>query len=339
MPNRPISGLMTPDMTLGLKGVYQVIAITSDLNTTLIGDTFVIHVFGHLNPDSDTVCSAVVAAHWLTQNQRPAQAWRLGEANRETRFIFECAGLALPELLTMPLKGESVWMVDFNEPAQGPADLMESNIIGVTDHHRLGDLVTALPLELTIRPVGSTATLLWTMMDAEMRRELPASHATLLLGALLSDTIDLRSPTTTETDITVAGELALAAGVDRNAFAADLLRAKTDIDGLSAETLLNKDMKAFEIGGMKVRIAQIEVSSPDQVTPVMDELLNAMAALASSTASDLVVMMVTDIRESHSSLYFSGPKSSHFESTVVPGMLSRKKQMLPWMEARISALA
>ncbi|MEB6537449.1 DHH family phosphoesterase, partial [Pantoea stewartii] len=123
-----------------------------------------IHVFGHINPDSDAICTAVVTAHWLTGRGMDARAWRLGEANRETRFIFDTAGLTLPPLLAIPLQDERVWLVDFTEPAQGPDDLLRSNVVGITDHHRLGGLITQLPPEVHIRPVGSSATLLWLLM-------------------------------------------------------------------------------------------------------------------------------------------------------------------------------
>ncbi|APG18167.1 TPA: inorganic pyrophosphatase [Citrobacter freundii] len=291
-----------------------------------------INVFGHLNPDSDAVCTAAVTAGWLNRCNRPARAWRPGEANPETRYIFEAAGLSLPPLLDIPLKGEPVWLVDFTEPAQGPADLLQSNIIGIIDHHRLGGLVTQLPPEVWIKPAGSSATVLWLLMDAEMRRTMPPTHAILLLGALLSDTVNLRSPTTTEDDIRTATELCVLSGVKRKAFARGLLAAKTDITGQSTEQLLHKDLKTFSLAGTDVRIAQLEVSSPGQVTPVLDELQNAMAQMAVTTGAGLIVLMVTDIREYFSTLYFAGPESGNAAPCSVPDMVSRKKQLLPWLE-------
>jgi manganese-dependent inorganic pyrophosphatase len=296
----------------------------------------VIHVFGHTHPDSDAICTAVVAASWLTRGNRPARAWRLGEANRETRFIFDQAGLALPERLNLSLKGEQVWLVDFTEPAQGPSDLLESNIVGIIDHHRLGGLVTQLPPEVWIKPVGSSATLLWLLMDTDARRSLPAPHAILLLGALLSDTVNLKSPTTTEDDCRAASELSLLAGIDRKAFTRGLLHAKTDIDGLSAQQLLDKDLKAFIIADTDVRVAQIEVSAPEQVTPLIDDLQDAMTDMAHQTGAGLVVLMLTDITECFSTLYFAGQKSVNLPTCSIPGMVSRKKQLLPWLEAHLN---
>ncbi|SCC69724.1 DHHA2 domain-containing protein [Kosakonia oryziphila] len=295
-----------------------------------------INVFGHLNPDSDAVCTAAVTAGWLNRCGRPARAWRAGEANPETRYIFEAAGLTLPPLLNIPLKGEQVWLVDFTEPVQGPADLLQSNIIGIIDHHRLGGLVTQLPLEVWIKPAGSSATVLWLLMDAEMRRTMPPTHAILLLGALLSDTVNLRSPTTIEDDIRTATELCVLSGVKRRTFTHGLLAAKTDVTGQSAEQLLNKDLKAFSLAGTDVRIAQLEVSSPDQVAPVLDELQNTMAQMAVTTGAGFIVLMVTDIRECFSTLYFAGPESGNMTSCSVPGMVSRKKQLLPGLEHFLS---
>lgn len=296
-----------------------------------------INVFGHLNPDSDSICTAAVTAGWLSRCARPARAWRAGEANAETRYIFETAGLSLPPLLDIPLQGEQVWLVDFTEPAQGPADLLQSNIIGIIDHHRLGGLVTRLPPEVWIKPVGSSATLLWLLMDAEMRREMPPSHAILLLGALLSDTVDLRSPTTTPEDIRAATDLSVLSGIKRKSFVRGLLAAKTDISGLSAEQLLNKDLKAFSLAGTEVRIAQLEVRSPDQIDPLAAELQQAMTQLAAETGAGLIVLMITDIVKCASTLWFAGPKNLNTASCSAPGMVSRKKQLLPWLEQHLSS--
>ena len=295
-----------------------------------------INVFGHLNPDSDAVCTATVTAGWLNRCNRPARAWRPGEVNPETHYIFEAATLTLPPLLDISLKDEPVWLVDFTEPAQGPADLFQSNIIGIIDHHRLGGLITQLPPEVWIKPAGSSATVLWLLMDTEMRRTMPPAHAILLLGALLSDTVNLCSTTTTQDDIRSATELCVLSGVKRTAFARGLLTAKTDITGMSAEQLLHKDLKAFSLAGMNVRIAQLEVSSPDQVTPLLDELQSAMVQLAVMTEAGLIALMVTDIHTCCSSLYFAGPEGISAAPCFVTGMVSRKKQLLPWLEHHLS---
>ena len=294
-----------------------------------------IHVFGHLNPDSDTVCTAYMAARWLTIKGRNAQAFRLGELNRETNYIFRQAGLTPPPLLDDSLAGKDVWLVDFTEPAQGPVSLNESNVIGIIDHHRLGGLITQLPPEVWIKPVGSSATLLWQLMTPTIRHEISPSEAILLLGAALSDTVALRSPTTTDEDRQAVDELCSLAKVDREDFTRDLLTAKTDIVGLSADELLNKDSKLFDISGNNVLAAQLELYSLDQAEPLIDELKSAMEQRVTTSGAGLVVLMLTDISAECSRLYFAGPALTDNAPCTIAGMLSRKKQLLPWLHERL----
>lgn len=298
-----------------------------------------IHVFGHLNPDSDTICTAYVAARWLTIKGQHAQAFRLGELNKETAYIFRHADLTPPPLLNDSLAGKDVWLVDFTEPAQGPASLNESNVVGIIDHHRLGGLITQLPPEVWIKPVGSSATLLWQLMVPAHRREISPGEAILLLGAVLSDTVALRSPTTTEDDHLAVDELCALAKIEREDFIRDLLTAKTDIIGLSADELLNKDSKMFDILGNKVLAAQLELYSLEQAEPLIDELKSAMEQRVITSGAGLVVLMLTDISTECSRLYFTGPALADNAPVTIAGMLSRKKQLLPWLHTRLSQTA
>lgn len=292
-----------------------------------------IHVIGHLNPDSDAICTAAMTARWLTLRGQQATAWRAGEPNRETQFIFEHAGLSMPELLTFPLTDSDVWLVDFTEPAQGPDSLAESNVVGIIDHHRLGGLMTRLPPEVWVKPVGSSATLLWQLMSEEERRQISSAEAVLLLGAILSDTVTLRSPTTTADDHQAVDALVEKTGVDREAFCRDLLSAKTSVEGMSARQLLNKDCKTFTIHGHQVCVAQLELYALDQVAPVLDDLRAEMVRYAEERHAALVVLMLTDINKGDTSLWFAGKKLTDIaQPCKVEGMLSRKKQMLPWLE-------
>ncbi|AGB79229.1 inorganic pyrophosphatase/exopolyphosphatase [Enterobacteriaceae bacterium strain FGI 57] len=292
-----------------------------------------INVLGHLHPDSDAVCTAYMACRWLTLRSLQAQAWRCGEINRETRFIFEQAALPVPDLLTDSLADRDVWLVDFTEPTQGPASLAESNVVGIIDHHRLGGLVTRLPPEVWVKPVGSSSTLLWQLMTPEIRRMITPAEALLMLGAVISDTVALRSPTTTSDDTLAVEELSTLAGIEKDAFIAGLLTAKTSIEGLSGKALLNKDIKTFQIQGVKVNAAQIELFSLNQVDAVLDELQEEMALKIQETGAQLVVVMLTDINAGYSTLYFAVPEGHEVLSPCkVDGMLSRKKQLLPWLE-------
>lgn len=296
-----------------------------------------IHVIGHLNPDSDAICSAFMTARWLQARGQQASAWRLGEPNRETYFLFMRAGLEIPPLLTTSLKDCDVWLVDFTEPTQGPETLLQSNVIGIVDHHRLGGMVTGLPPEVCIKPVGSSSTVLWQLMTMEYRTKVTPGEALLMLGAILSDTVTLRSPTTTPDDKKAVEELSKVAGVNLDTFCADLLSAKTSVEGLSASVLLNKDIKRFTIHGQQVCVAQIELFSLSQVDHVLDDLRNEMDAYAVRTRADLVVLMLTDINRGHSQLWFAGPHQPPLtQPHLVEGMLSRKKQMLPWLENQLA---
>lgn len=295
-----------------------------------------IHVIGHLNPDSDAICTAAMTARWLNLRGLDATAWRAGEPNRETQFIFEQAGLAMPERLTFPLTDQDVWLVDFTEPAQGPDSLTESNVVGIIDHHRLGGLVTRLPPEVWVKPVGSSATLLWQLMSEDMRSQLSPAEAVLLLGAALSDTVTLRSPTTTPDDRKAVEDLTQFAGVNLDDFSRDLLSAKTSVEGMSARELLNKDIKTFTIHGRQVCVAQLELYSLNQVEAVMDDLRLEMTRYAQESQVTLVVLMLTDINLGDTSLWFVGSVLSEIpQPCKVEGMLSRKKQMLPWLESKL----
>lgn len=295
-----------------------------------------IHVIGHLNPDSDAICTAAMTARWLNLRGLDATAWRAGEPNRETQFIFEQAGLAMPERLTFPLTDLDVWLVDFTEPAQGPDSLTESNVVGIIDHHRLGGLVTRLPPEVWVKPVGSSATLLWQLMSEDVRSQLSPAEAVLLLGAALSDTVTLRSPTTTPDDRKAVEELTQFAGVNLDDFSRDLLSAKTSVEGMSARELLNKDIKTFTIHGHQVCVAQLELYSLNQVEAVLDDLRQEMTRYAQESQAALVVLMLTDINLGDTSLWFAGSELSDIpQPCKVEGMLSRKKQMLPWLESKL----
>lgn len=295
-----------------------------------------IHVIGHLNPDSDAICTSAMTARWLNLRGLDATAWRAGEPNRETQFIFEQAGLAMPERLTFPLTDLDVWLVDFTEPAQGPDSLTESNVVGIIDHHRLGGLVTRLPPEVWVKPVGSSATLLWQLMSEDVRSQLSPAEAILLLGAALSDTVTLRSPTTTPDDRKAVEELTQFAGVNLDDFSRDLLSAKTSVEGMSARELLNKDIKTFTIHGHQVCVAQLELYSLNQVEAVLDDLRLEMTRYAQESQAALVVLMLTDINLGDTSLWFAGSALSDIpQPCKVEGMLSRKKQMLPWLESKL----
>lgn len=300
-----------------------------------------IHVFGHQSPDSDSICSAVIATHWLNNRGFEANAFRPGEASRETQFIFEAAGLPLPTVLEGSLQDKEVYLVDFCEQEQGPADLELARIVGIVDHHRMGTLQTKGPLEAWMMPLGSTASVLFELFQIH-KVELTQPLAVLMLGALLSDTVGLKSPTTTPRDIELVDLIAPIAAVDVEKFTADLLVAKTDLNGLSVDELLNKDVKSFEFGGKSLTVAQLELADFAQTDDLVEQLQQQLAAGVEANGKDVAVLMLTNIRSEQTRLLVAGPAAQMLIDAkngemVFEKCLSRKKQMLPWLNGVFTA--
>lgn len=297
-----------------------------------------ITVFGHLNPDSDSICSALVTADWLNALGKPAQAFRLGELTPESQYILAQANSPAPALLTEDLDGKPVWLVDFTEFEQGPASLPASNIIGIIDHHRLGTITTQNPPDMWVRAVGCCATIIWQIMTIECAMRLTASQATLLLGAILSDTVGLTSPTTTAQDKQAVDALLAINGLNYQLFLDGLLAAKTDISGQTAAQLLQKDAKNYTLNGVSLLLAQIEINRFATLTPLLPALREEAEKMRQEKGLDIVVLIVTDIALHHSTLYFT-------DNTLLPqgdvslfGAISRKKQILPYLSELLSSV-
>lgn len=290
-----------------------------------------IYVFGHRNPDSDTICSALLVADWLNHTGRAARPYRLGELTPETRYILKMAGVAQPELLTEDLTGKTVWIVDFTDTEQGPPSLPDSNIIGIIDHHRLGTLMTKNPPDIWVRAVGCCGTVILHILTKESPMPLTPEQATLLMGAILSDTVALTGPTTTPQDQEAVSQLREMAGLDYDDFVSGLLAAKTDITGQPASVLLHRDAKDYQLHGISLLLSQIEVRDMEDITPHLPALRQEMNHTRQTNGQDLVVLIVTDITNHHSVLYFSDNNITDIKQMSLPGMTSRKKEILPWL--------
>ncbi|GAA4880972.1 manganese-dependent inorganic pyrophosphatase [Ferrimonas pelagia] len=300
-----------------------------------------IHVFGHQSPDSDSICSAVLAAHWLNARGKSASAFRPGDASRETQFIFEQAGLELPAVLPTPLSDQQVYLVDFCEAEQGPEGLENAQLIGLVDHHRMGTLTSRGPLEAWMMPLGSTASVLFELFQIH-QVELSQQHAVLMLGALLSDTVGLKSPTTTARDVELVELLTPIANIDVDQFTAELLVAKTDLAGMSVDELLNKDVKSFEFGGKSLTVAQLELADFAQTDAFEAEMTDNLTARVAAKGIDVAVLMLTNIRTEQTRLLVAGPaaqmlRDAKGDELVFENTLSRKKQMLPWLNQVFTA--
>ncbi len=270
-----------------------------------------LYVFGHKNPDSDSICSALVVADWLNHLGKPAVAFRLGELTPETRYILAAA-------------------------EQGPASLPDSDVVGVIDHHRLGTLITRNPPDVWIRAVGCCATVILSILASDTPMPLSSAQATLLLGAILSDTVALSAPTTTEQDRVAVARLCAISHVDYDAFTAGLLAAKTDLSGQSAPQLLHRDAKNYRIHSVSLLLSQIEVRAMSDIDPLLPALQQALEQAKQEAGLEMAALLVTDITRHRSTLYFSSNRVLAIRQVSLPGMTSRKKEVLPWLTLQIA---
>jgi manganese-dependent inorganic pyrophosphatase len=253
-------------------------------------------------------------------------------------------GIATQESVLDPPRARLI-LVDHNELAQAVTGAEEAEVVGVLDHHRLGDLQTAAPIPFVVEPVGSTCTLV-----AEQCRERgltpPAGLAGMMLSGILSDTLVLRSPTTTERDRAAAGWLAELAGVDSRAHGEDLLRAGSRVAAHPAGEIVDADRKSYQIGGKTISIGQVEVTKRGELSRRQEALLAALEERREREALDLVCLMVTDVCAGRSRLLCRGdpriltalpfePAREHeFE---LGEMVSRKQQLVPVLYAMLEA--
>ena len=305
-------------------------------------------VFGHTNPDTDAITSALVYARFLTRQGVEAQAYRLGELNFETPFVLREAGAEAPPLLTSLEAGTAVALVDHNESSQSVANLLDLTVTRVVDHHKVGDLTTSQPPYLRFEPVGCTATIL-----LKLRREANLSvervDARLMLSAILSDTLHFRSPTTTPDDREAVAFLAPIAGIDDvEGYALAMFAAKSDLGDTPAETLLKMDYKVFPFGDTVDTehwgIGVIETTNPGYVLGREAELREAMRqALERDNLNGILLSVVDILRETNEMLILSETEekvvSEAFGVQVQEGRadlghrISRKKQIVPTLEA------
>lgn len=296
-----------------------------------------IQVVGHSNPDSDSICSALAAAEWLKASRGvEAVAVSQGEITGETAFILRTAGVEAPALCENVAE-KKVWLVDFTDLGQGPEGLDRADIVGIIDHHRLGDLTTANPLEMWTWPVGCSSTILFNLFRMEGVK-IERSIAILMLGAIISDTVAFRSPTCTDKDREAARQLAEEADVSLYDFADELLRAKTDLTGLSIASLVDRDLKQYAINGGNVVVGQVEIASFGQVENKIEALDAELQSRCDKDGFQLASLMLTDITSSTTRLLVKGEWTDKVKADSsgrwvnMENTLSRKKQAWPWMQ-------
>ena len=236
------------------------------------------YVFGHTSPDSDSIIGAISLAYLKNQLGEDYVATRQGDISAETQFILSKFNGVSPELKTS-VAGENVYLVDFSDKAQAPKDIMEATILGIVDHHKLGDLTTDTPLECWIRPIGCSNTVVYEMF-VHYGIEIPKDLAAMMMCAILSDTVIFKSPTCTKEDTKAVKELAEIAGIENyKVLAMEMFIVKSAVNGASARDLNTRDYKEFEMNGDRIGVNQLEMVDISTLEDRKNELLKDMRKL------------------------------------------------------------
>ncbi|PRX33773.1 manganese-dependent inorganic pyrophosphatase [Meinhardsimonia xiamenensis] len=300
-----------------------------------------IKVFGHRSPDTDSTGSPIIWAWYLSEVKgTAAEAVLLGEPNTEAKFVLERWGQAQPAIIEDVEEGAPVVIVDTNNPAELPANINKADIREIIDHHKLaGGLETSAPISVTIRPLACTATLMHQLMGEDAAK-MPREIKGLMLSCILSDTLEFRSPTTTDTDRALAEKLAGELGISIPDYAAEMFAAKSDVSAFSDAELLRMDSKEYEVGGVKFRVSVLETTSPKAILDRKAGLMEAMKQVAEEDGVDQVLLFVVDILNEEATLLVpndlvrqvaekSFGAKVEGDTVVLPGIMSRKKQIIP----------
>ncbi|WP_339817521.1 manganese-dependent inorganic pyrophosphatase [Paenibacillus sp. FSL R7-0216] len=296
-------------------------------------------IFGHKNPDTDTICSAIAYADLKSKLGWNVEPVRLGNVNGETAFALERFGFEAPRLVeTVAGEVKDVILVDHNERQQSVSDIGQVRVAEVIDHHRIANFETSGPLYYRAEPVGCTATIL-NKMYKENGVAVPANIAGLMLSAIISDSLLFKSPTCTEQDVAAARELAEIAGVNAEEYGLDMLKAGADLSDKTIEQLISLDAKEFEMGGAKVEIAQVNAVDVNDVLSRQSEVEAALNGIIASKGLDLFLFVVTDILNNDSVGLALGKAADAVEQAynvkltdnkaVLKGVVSRKSQIVP----------
>ena len=295
-------------------------------------------VFGHKSPDTDSTGSPIAWAWYLNETGTAAEAVLLGEPNTEAAWMLEKWDLPKPRIIADVEADAPVVIVDTNNPAELPASINDADIRAIIDHHKLvGGLETKGPIDITVRPLACTATIMDDMMNGMDR---PDWVKGAMLTCILSDTLEFRSPTTTDHDKAVATRLAGELGVDVTAYAAEMFAAKSDVSAFSDAELIRMDSKEYAVDGVKFRVSVLETTAPEIPLGRKDSLMETMGSVASEDGVDHVLLFVVDILKEEATLLVpndtvktvaekSFGASVDGDVVVLPGVMSRKKQIIP----------
>jgi manganese-dependent inorganic pyrophosphatase len=296
-------------------------------------------IFGHKNPDTDTICSAITYSDLKNKIGHQTEPIRLGSISGETQFVLDYFKVEAPRLVEkVAAETKEVILVDHNEFQQSADDIAEVQVKEVIDHHRVANFETKDPLYFRVEPVGCTATIL-NKMYKENGVGIEKEIAGLMLSAIISDTLLLKSPTCTQQDIDAAHELASIAGVDLNEYGLEMLKAGADLSDKTVEQLISIDSKVFPMGNAKVEVAQVNAVDTNDILNRQKEIELALEKVVDEKELDLFLLVVTDILTNDSVALAIGKESNKVEqafnvtldnnTALLKGVVSRKKQIVP----------
>lgn len=294
-------------------------------------------IYGHKNPDTDTICSALAYAELKTLLGEEVEARRLGELNEETKFVLDYFDVKSPELIDN-ISGKKVILVDHNERTQTADGFEEAHVLEVIDHHRVANFNVSDPLKMRLEPYGCTATILLDMYKENSKLPTP-KIAGLMLSAIVSDTLLFKSPTCTPKDVMAGKELAKLAGVILEEYGLDMLKAGTNLSSKTEKELLNMDMKIFEVDNVRMSVAQVNTVNEEELLSKKDAILKEMKELKEKEKLTFVLFIITNILTNDSLGIVYGDNLEIVEQAfkekieedlvVLKGVVSRKKQVIP----------
>ena len=298
-------------------------------------------VFGHKNPDTDAVSAAIAYSYLQNKLGYNTEAVALGEPNIETKFVYDHFDVKFPRVISA-IDGEvkKVMLVDHNERQQSVSDIDTVEVTHVVDHHRIANFETDLPLYYRAEPLGCVSTIVWKMYN-ESEVEIPEKIAAIMASSIISDTLLLKSPTTTDEDRDALKDLSKIAGIDYETYGLEMLKAGTNLDSKSTQELIDMDAKSFDMNGTSVRVAQVNTVDVDDTLKREAEFVKDIKAENADQGYNLFVLLITNILTSDTTGVVIGDDDaiSKFETALntkvednkaaLPGVVSRKKQVVP----------
>jgi manganese-dependent inorganic pyrophosphatase len=299
------------------------------------------YVVGHKSPDTDSVCAAIALADLKSKLGVECKPGVQGNVNAESQFVLDKFGLDAPELIT-DATDKQIFLVDHSDLTQSLDNLSNGELLGIVDHHKIGDVTTPNPVEVWTWPVGCTCTVLKSMYEF-YGVEIPKNVAGIMACAILSDTVIFKSATCTEADKKATEDLAKIAGIgDLPSLGMEMFKVKSAIEGTPIRDLVQRDYKDFDMSGKKVGIGQLEVVDLSLLDSVKDDLAKDIKALKDEGSYHSVFLLLTDIMKEGSELLMATDdasvvekgfgKASQGESVWLDGVMSRKKQVVPNFE-------